>query len=605
MPVKIRIGDTRPPVRVAAHESSPGLEAETQPRIRVPEPSNQFGNVPQAEQWASPAATDRLLERIPQNAIEYLRDTFSPAHPPTSDRTVRIPLSGSIPPDAIRVDNQKNTVSMAVRDVPLNEVLGILALHRGLNIIAAEDVTARVSSTLNDVPFEQALTNILSAAGYTYTRQDDILIVTSTLGDSRLPPHVQGREVRIFSLDYVTAADVDLVIKGFLSPVGQSFITSSAKADDRRTQELLVVEDLPTCLARIEQTVRGMDQPPRQVLIEAYVLSIELDDDVRHGLNLEYLDQVGTPSVTLRTQGLADVAKFAAGTSPALFFNLAESDLRALLEALETTRDAKTLAQPKVLALNGQEARIQIGEKLAYHVTTSTETSTLESVDFLDVGVVLTVTPRITRDNDVVMTVKPEVSSGEINTTTELPDQATTEVQTALMLPDGHGMVIGGLIQEEDIERQQKIPIIGDLWLIGRLFQRRELERSRREIVIALIPHIVPYQPLRHQRECQQFYRAATPLLRGPLMQNPRPAEPRLPDAGQRLPLRCKTRHLCPIPDESTWVAPGPLEPCVHGAEHIPPAHGHAIPFEQGTATPGSMLEHGEVIPPPLSQPLH
>ena len=523
--------------------------------------------------------------------------------PPRRGGTVRLPLRSPLPPDAVQVDSRNGLVSIVVRDAPLNEVLGLLAQQLGFNVITAEDVTARVSVTLHRVPFEQALTHILSVAGYTWVRQDDILIITSVTARNKFSPYTQGREVRVFHLDYVAATDIDLVIKGLLSPVGQSFVTQGTDSDNRKTQELVVVEDLPAYLERVDQYVQQVDLPPRQVLIEVHVLSIELTDDLKHGINLEYLNKIGGPSITLKTQGLADVASFSKGTSPAFFFNVAASDLKVLLEALETCTDAKTLATPKVLALNGQKARIQVGEQLGYRVTTTTQTSTLENVEFLDVGVVLVVTPRITKDNSVIMQVKPEVSKGQINPTTELPEEKTTEVETALMLPDGHGMLIGGLIQEGDVETQHKIPVVGDLWLIGRLFQNREINRKRTEIIIALIPHVVPYRPCRQQTECEQFRRATTPLLYGPLLPAPRPSEPKFPDAGQRLPCPYKLQHFRVNPDDGAWTPRGSTETCAPGHGPIPPGqHGpllrlRPIPEEAET------LDNREIIPPPYPQP--
>ena len=431
--------------------------------------------------------------------------------------------------------------------------------------------------TLHGVPFEQALTHILSAAGYTWVRQDGILIITSVAARNKFSPYAQGREVRVFPLDYVSATDIDLVIKGLLSPAGQSFLTKGTDSDNLKTRDLVVVEDLPAYLDRIDQYVQQVDQPPRQVLIEVHVLSVELTDDLKYGINLEYLNKIA-PSITLRTQGLADIATFSKATSPAFFFNLAASDLKVLLEALETTTDAKTLATPKVLALNGQKARIQVGEQLGYKVTTTTQTSTLQNVEFLDVGVVLIVTPRIARDGSVLMQVKPKVSKGQINPQTELPEEKTTEVETSLMLPDGQGMLIGGLIQEGDVETQNKIPVLGDLWLVGRLFQNREVNRKRTEIIIALIPHVVPYQPCRQQTECEQFRRATTPLLYGPLLPVPRPSEPKLPDAGQRLPCPYKLQHFRVNPDDGAWTPRGSTETCCAGADRARAARPSAAP---------------------------
>lgn len=516
----------------------------------------------------------------------------------SGENQITIPLAGALAHDAVNVDRASGKVTVVVRDTPLGAILSSLAAQRGLNLICSEDIAARISVTLHDVPFEEALTQILAVAGYTWVRQGDILVITNLSGGRVVSPYLQGRHVRVFQLDYVAAVDVDLVIKGLLSPVGQSFISEAAETDNRRTQELLVVEDLPPYLMRIEEYVRQVDLPPRQVLIEAHILSVDLKDDLSLGLNLEYLDSI-TPSVTLKTQGFADAATLTKGTDPAFFFNLAAGDLAVLLEALETTLDAKTLATPKVLALNGQQARVQVGERLGYRVTTTTQTSSLEGVEFLDVGVVLTVTPRITAEGAVMMQVKPEVSQGDINAL-GLPKEETTEVETALLLPDGYGMVIGGLIREWDSEEQSKVPWFGDLWMVGKLFQLNTKERKRSEIIIALVPHVVPYGPARQQKECKQFQRATTPLVYGPLNQMPRPFEPKFPDASQRLPLRDKCHRMKTLPDCGIWPAEGWPQRCAPAASFVPGCGPMPCGETPRIVSGEAAWPDGEVIPTPL-----
>ena len=129
-----------------------------------------------------------------------------------------------------------------------------------------------------------------------------------------------------------------------------------------------------------------------------------------------------------------------------------------------------------------------------------------------------------------MMTVKPEVSDGSVDAQ-GLPSSTTTEVETNIMLPDGKGMVIGGLIKEADTVQQQKVPVLGSLWIIGKAFRRNSTTRSRSEIIIVLVPHIIggpEFDVIRDETEVQQ---ASTPLLHGPLERVPRPWEAKLPDA--------------------------------------------------------------------------
>jgi type II secretory pathway component GspD/PulD (secretin) len=359
-------------------------------------------------------------------------------------------------------------------------------------------------------------------------RQNDIISVTRLSQETASLAGSQGREVRTYYLNFLSAVDVAVVVQGLLSPVGKSFVIESSPLDKRRTREQLVVEDMPDYLLRVEQYLASADVPPRQVLIEAHVLQVELKDQFQHGVDINaLLASVNGTDITLKTTGFTNPAD-----SPAFFLGVDGAHLDLLVEAIQQTTDSKTLASPKVLVVNGQEARIQVGQQLGFRVTTTTQTSTLQQVQFLDVGVVLRVTPQITQDNQILMTVKPEVSKGRINPVTELPEEDTTEVETTIMLGDGRGMIIGGLIQEEDTENQSKIPLVGDLWAVGRLFQKRSVLRHRTEILIALTPRLVPYTPNFAQIQDRELVRATSPLV-GPQLQHidRRPYEPQLSDA--------------------------------------------------------------------------
>lgn len=447
---------------------------------------------------------------------------------PVGDVDISLPVKNGNGEGTIDLSIKDDRISLIVRDAPINAVLGVIAQQHGLNVVTAEDVNGQISVTLTDVSLVSALNAILRTNGYTWTRQDDIILVTALSATSAAPAAAQGRELRVITLNYLSAADADLVVQGLLSPAGKSFSIKSDPLDSRRTKEQLVVEDLPEYLSRIEEYLAQSDHAPRQVLIEAHILQVLLKDDTKHGVNIQQaLARIDNTDITFRSNGLASPT-----ASPAYFFGIDGTDLDVLVELIKQTTDSKTLAAPKVLVINGQEARIQIGAQLGFNVTTTTQTSTLQQVQFLDVGVLLRVTPQITDDGQILMKVKPEVSTGEINPTTGLPQEQTTEVETTVMLQDGCGMVVGGLIKEEDVENQAKLPIMGDLWLVGRLFQRRTFVHSRNEIIIVLVPRLLPYGETAQSQADTEMLRATSPLL-GPQLEriDRRPVEPELPDA--------------------------------------------------------------------------
>jgi len=492
-----------------------------------------------------------------------------------------LPVGDPTLADRVQVSMHHDLLSLTARDAPLSSVLSLIARQHGLNVVSGDEITQKVTVTLTNVRLDDALDTLLAVNGYTWATQHNILIITPLSGQQKAGPLVQGRIVRVFSLNYVAAADVDRVVKGLLSPAGQSFIVESAPTDQRRTQEQVVVEDLPYYVSRIEEYIQSVDFQPRQVEVEAHVLQVQLKDDLKHGVNFEEIMQIANASVTLEAAGFANPAAPQAG-----FLRIDGTDFSAVIEALKSTTDAKTLASPKVAVLNGQEARFQVGGQIGYLTTTTTETAAVQTVSFLETGVILNVTPVITEDRQVLLNVRPEVSTGRINPTTDLPESETTRVETRVMLGDGEAVVIGGLIKEIDTEVQNKLPWLGDVKYIGRLFQRRTINRERSEVIIALRPRILSEVPGCRQANPCETERAATPLFTGPLNRVDRTVwEPTLPDA------TCNPPRY-PAPPSVEWGGTG--EACAPPVQGPLPAHmpiGHdPLPYE--------------TIPAPTGQPI-
>lgn len=411
-----------------------------------------------------------------------------------------------------------------LNDVDVRQALEMLSREKGLSILLAPGVTGQVTANFEQMEPAAALAAILKLCHLAAHQEDGLTFVYPL---SEFPQ--ENLQVQVFPLDYASAEQLLPTVEKLLSPSGTASVILGAPANNRRTQEAIVVTDSPATIGRVQQYIAQMDQLPRQVMIEAYLLSVDLSNDSRHGINYNHLFKLGKGRISI------DVTGFATSTnSPAIFARIDGNDVGSLVELLQSTTDAKTLAAPRVMVINEQKARIQIGERLGYRVVTVTQAAAVEQVNFLEVGVVLEVTPRITRDGRVVMRVKPEVSSAKIDPETLLPTEKTTEVETDVLLNSGQGIVIGGLMQEKDIEGQSKVPFLGDLYLIGRLFQRRSTTRQRTEIVVTLVPRIVNPGDPATERDAIDGERSQTPLLDGPLLRHARPWEPQLPDAVER-----------------------------------------------------------------------
>jgi type II secretory pathway component GspD/PulD (secretin) len=481
-------------------------------------------------QWAESHPLVRRASNeapVEKAGISVAPDTRGSAVP----RLKPVPLDAPLPPsrqgEGVVQGRPSSPITMHLDDVEVRKALEMLSRETAANLMVSPGVRGRVTVNLTNVSPEEALNAILRLANLVTRKEKEIFFIYTPEEYAQ-----SNRSLRSFPLDHVAATDVEKAVKSLLSATGNVYLFQSSPADNRKARDIIVVEDGQQQLDRIGQYIAQIDRPARQVLIEAHILEVKLEDTKKCGINWNYLFRVMNDRVDLRLQGMA-VNPLSVPTPQGFFVNVRGGDLTALIECLKTTADVKTLASPKLLVMHGQKARIQIGEKLGYKVIMTTETSSMQDVKFLEVGVVLDVTPRISRDDQVALRVKPKVSSGAINAETQVPDEKTTETETDVLMNDGQGMVIGGLIQERDDNKQEKIPWLGDIWLVGGLFQRHERIKTRSEIIITLLPRVVPYPPEYKAIEQTEVNRAETPLFQGPLCPYPRPWEPHLPSAWQ------------------------------------------------------------------------
>ena len=419
-------------------------------------------------------------------------------------------------------------VTLNVQNTDVRSVLEMLARGYGMNILISPEVSGVVTANISGLSPDETLQSVLRLCNLRAQADGSAIFIYP---EDSLPEDL--RIVRHFQLDYARAETVEPAVKGLVSAGGSAYVTKMDSTDNLRSREAIVVVDTPESVARIADYLRQADRAPRQVMIEAHVLEVELKDNMFHGVDLQALVR---GDLTVQGFGLADAT--ASTSNPLFWAQIDGSRVNSVIEALETTTDAKTLATPKLMVVNGQSSRIQVGNQLGYSTAIQNQSgSTIQSFEFFDTGVVLSVTPTISHDDRILMQVKPEVSSGEINVTSGAPEAETRELETSVLLNNHQGVVIGGLIQEEDRTVIRKLPWLGDVKHVGKLFQRREAVRSRSEIIIALVPHIVdmdehPDQDcFDHEGWHTDYDRTKGPLFYGPLQRNCRPWEARLPDS--------------------------------------------------------------------------
>ena len=264
----------------------------------------------------------------------------------------------------------------------------------------------------------------------------------------------------------------------------------------------IIVVTPPQNRAMVEAVLKQLDQIPAQVMIETLIVEANLSDTQKFGIEWSLgganTHPFGDKNATNQTsQSFGDAA--ASTTQPTGFkYTLTGTQYSAFLQAVQTDTQFEVLSTPRIFTSNNITAQINISQSLPY-VTSTTQDSitgaTLFNYSFLDVGIVLTVTPRITSNGYVTMDVTQTANELQgYDTTINAPIVNQREASTTVSVKDSETVVLGGIIQNSTAKTVNKIPILGDLPLLGNLFRDNNTVKAKTELLIFLTPHVVRNQ---------------------------------------------------------------------------------------------------------------
>ena len=422
------------------------------------------------------------------------------------------------------------SVDLAVKDTELSQVLEMLAIQSRKNIITSKNVSGTVSANLFDVTFEEALDAILEANGYGYMVDGSFIYIYTAQEIAEIEKQRKRTEARTFRLSYLGASDANDFITPLLSEVGRSSYRgdvaagfepdiSDGGADSYAFTPQLVVTDYAENLDAIAALIAELDQKPKQVLVEATVLQTKLNEANAFGVDFSVIADMDFTDLTdplapvfNLLQGddsengfqptdnkAGGVASTVGNTSgPGGFkVGIVSNDVSIFLRILDEVTDTVVLAKPKLMALNRQRAQVLVGARVGYLSTTSTETTTTQTVSFLDTGIKLVFRPFISDDGSIRMEVAPSVSEASLRTVTDangllvtIPDELTNEVTTNVRVQDGQTLILGGLFRESTRISRRQIPWVGDIPILGYAFRGQDDAVDRDEIIFLLTPTI-------------------------------------------------------------------------------------------------------------------
>jgi len=379
----------------------------------------------------------------------------------------------------------RKPISLEFRDAPLRQIFEIISRHSGLNFVFDKDVKSdqRSSIFLKNSTVEAAIYYLLMTNGLERQVMDGNTILIYPNIPAKLKDY-QEMTVKTFFLANAEAKTVANTIKTILR-------TRDLVVDDKLN--LVIMRDSPEAVRAATQLVALQDVPEPEVMLEVEVLEIKRSRATELGIRwpgaisfspLATLD--GDP-VTL--DQLRNLNRFNVGTL---------TELSATVNANKTDGDSNTLANPRIRVRNKEKAKVVIGDKIP-NISTTISSGVggfaSESVNYVDVGLTLNVEPTIYLNNEVGIRISLEVSTLGESVTTRSGTVAyrigTRSATTFLQLKDGENQVLAGLISNEDRSGAAKVPGIGELPIVGRLFGSTRDSSDRTEIVLSITPRLI------------------------------------------------------------------------------------------------------------------
>jgi len=308
----------------------------------------------------------------------------------------------------------------------------------------------------------------------------------------------------VYYLNYADATTLSAPIKMLSANVQiQEFSSSQASqagaagGSTGGRMDMMIITDTQNNLDRIRELIEKLDVPPIQVTIDAHIYEIDKNEEERLGINWQKSIPIPGSTDNMFDMSIAPEASDAGGTGVFRFGSLDINQFRALLAMLSTHSFAKVLSNPVITTLNNRQANITVGQAIPYVSASQVNAETGQVTNTIaqaNANIALVVTPSVTGNDEVFLDIQPTISS--VLGYTDLggnstPNLSNRSAQTQVICKNNHTIVIGGMIKTDKSESISKVPFLGDLPGIGRLFQKKTNREIRTELIIFITPHIV------------------------------------------------------------------------------------------------------------------
>jgi type IV pilus assembly protein PilQ len=474
-------------------------------------------------EFSTPVSTIETFQDEKNTRIEILYSDTVTARHAIDDNVIRIKIEPMSLSQQEELENKKtytgDPISLDFQDVPVRQVLQIIAQVNGFNLVTTDTVTGNVTISLSGVPWDQALDMILRVKGLDKRLEGNILLIapteeltareTQALQSKKQVSDLAPLSTVNISVNYAKAANLATILKssegGILSERGTVTV-------DERTNTMLIRDTLPS-IDEARKMIDALDIPVKQVLIESRMVTVLDNVDEELGVRWGLSDRESDSGVSGSIEGAETIAggsipsiddrlnvnlpvSGATGTIGFQIASLVDGTILDLeLSALESENKGEIIASPRITVANQQEAYIEQGTEIPYVQATS---SGATSVEFKKAVLSLRVTPQITPDNRIILDlVVTQDTRGETVSTSTGDAVAidTQEIKTQVLVENGETIVLGGIFQQTSTDSVSKVPLFGDLPFLGVLFRNTSEFQEKRELLIFVTPKIITEKP--------------------------------------------------------------------------------------------------------------
>lgn len=405
-----------------------------------------------------------------------IRNPFLPGNPTDLDTAsqLRSESAGVF----ARQGNYPATVTIRAANADIREVLAAIAGAAGANAVIDGSVSGKITVQLADIPYEQALEMVALAKGLRCAKKQEVFIITAGGKSDKIL-----ETIRVIKLHYSKAEQVKRSLTAMIPE-------ENLKIDESGNSVIFFGSDRDA--EQVQRTIAMLDVRPQQITLEAQVLSVNKNNTRQLGVEWQW----GT-TPTVPTKGdngdvnreFAGVIQYGRNPENRPY----EFQFQAKINALLTRGEAKLLSRPNMTTLDGQQAKIMIGDRIPVPVERDDRGGrTTITTEYVDAGIKLIYTPRISEDGLITAAVKTEVSTPFYIAEMKAFRITTREAETQVIMRDGETIVIGGLIGSEQSSNRSRVPFFSDLPLVGHLFRNSLRDGSDTEILIFITARIVP-----------------------------------------------------------------------------------------------------------------